>query len=88
MSYSLHVILYRTPSSSTVDTIKVKHILLQHQVKVLHGEHKEDFQPIHIRRSSIFEDAVRAFSKPSFDAAKMFKVRFIGESAEDEGGPR
>ena len=34
------------------------------------------------------EDAVRAFDKQSFDAAKMIKVRFIGESAEDEGGPR
>ena len=66
----------------------MKHILLQHQVKVVHGEHEEDFQPIHIRRSSIFEDAVRAFGKPSFDAAKMFKVQFIGESAEDERGPR
>lgn len=83
--HSLHVTLCRTPSLSTVDTIKVKHIL-QHQVKVVCGEHKEDFQPIHIHKSCIFEDAVRAFSKPSFDAAKMFKVRFIGESAENEGG--
>ena len=67
--------LYFRIQTSSVDTIKVTHILLQHQVKVVRGEHAEDFQPIHICRSSIFEDAVRAFSKPSFDAAKMFKVR-------------
>ena len=52
---------------------------------MVRGEHEEDFQPIHVRRSSIFEDAVRAFSKPSFNAAEMFKVRFVGESAENEG---
>ena len=70
-----------------MDTIKLKHILLQHQVKVVQAAH-EDFQPIHVRRSSIFEDTVKAFSKQSFNASKMFKVQFIGESAEDEGVPR
>ena len=78
----------RTQSTSSIDTIEVKHILLQHQVKVVRGDHEEDFQPIHVRRSCIFEDSMRAFSKPSFNASKMLKVRFVGESAEDAGGPK
>lgn len=55
---------------------------------MVRGDHDEDFQPIHVRRSFIFEDAVRAFHKLSFHASKVFRVRFISESAEDEGGPR
>ena len=57
-------------------------------MKVVQADDEEDFQPIHVRRSSIFEDAVRAFSKSSFNPSKLLKVRFVGESAEDEGGPR
>ena len=69
------------------DPIKLKHILLQHQVKVLCGENEEDFQPVHVRRKYIFEDSMRAFAKPSFNVSKMLKVRFISEQAQDEGGP-
>ena len=66
----------------------MKHLLLQHQLKVISGENEEDMQPVHVRRKHIFEDAVRAFAKPSFDVSKMLKVRFISEQAQDEGGPR
>ena len=38
-----------------------------------------------MRRSHIFEDAFRHFS---FDITKILKVRFIGDSAIDDGGPR
>lgn len=55
------------------DPIKVKHILLQHQLKVITGEN-EDMQLINVRRKHIFEDAMHAFAKPSFDASKMLKV--------------
>ena len=58
-----------------------------HRTKVIHGK-DEDFQAIHVRRNFIFGDATRAFTKPSFDVSKMLKVHFIGEQAEDEGGPR
>ena len=66
----------------------MKHVLLQHQLKVITGSNEEDMQPIHVRRKHIFEDSMRAFAKPSFNVAKMLKVRFISEQAEDQGGPR
>ena len=38
---------------------------------------------------TFYEDAFRAFSKPSFNVSKMFKVSFIGEPATvDDGGPQ
>lgn len=49
---------------------------------------EEDFQRIHVRRRLLFVDALRAFSQPTFDTFKMFKVTFIGEEAVDDGGPR
>ena len=70
------------------DPIKVKHVLLQHQLKVIAGANEEDMQPVHVRRKHIFEDAMRAFAKPSFNVSKMLQVRFISEQAQDEGGPR
>lgn len=33
-------------------------------------------------------DALRQFTKTSFDVSKLLQVRFIGEEAVDEGGPR
>lgn len=45
-------------------------------------------QAIHVRRKHIFSDAMRAFSKPSFNVSKMLRVRFISEQVQDEGGPR
>ena len=72
----------------TADVIKLKHVLLQHQLKVISGENEEDLQLINVRRKYIFEDAMRAFTKSSFTVSKMLKVRFISEQAQDEGGPR
>ena len=48
----------------------------------------EDVQPIRIRRSHVFVDASRQFSKKSFNVEKMLRVQFIGEEAVDAGGPR
>ena len=48
----------------------------------------EDVQRIHVRRSHVFEDSVRQFSKDTFNVTKILKVRFVGESAVDDGGPR
>lgn len=63
-------------------------MLHQHQLNVITGEDEEDLQPVHVRRKYIFDDAVRAFSRPSFTVSKMLKVRSISEQTEDEGGPR
>ena len=49
---------------------------------------EEDYQRIHVRRSHVLKDSLRALSNPHFKDSKMLKVRFIGEQAEDEGGPR
>ena len=70
------------------DLIVVKHILQQHQYKVITGDDEEDRQRIHVRRSHLIFDTMRAFSKATFNVAKTLKVNFIGESSVDEGGPR
>lgn len=62
--------------------------MIQHQLKVITGKDEEDLQPVNVRRKYIFQDGMRAFTKPSFDVTKMLKVRFISEQAQDLGGPR
>lgn len=70
------------------DVDVAKHMVQQHQALVLRGNDEEDKQRISVRRSHVFEDSVRAFSKPSFNVSKLLKVRFIGEQSVDDGGPR
>lgn len=41
-----------------------------------------------IRRSHVFNDAIRYFAKDSFHVNKMLKIDFFQESAVDDGGPR
>ncbi len=41
-----------------------------------------------MRRKNLFEDALRHFLKPKCDVSKVLRVRFIGEPAHDDGGPR
>lgn len=43
---------------------------------------------IRVRRKHIWEDSLRAFKKHSFSHQKLLRVHFIGEEAEDAGGPR
>ena len=52
------------------------------------GMDEEDYQRINIRRSCLLKDAVRQFSKASFDVNKLLRVVFICEQAVDKGGPR
>ena len=52
------------------------------------SEGPEDVQRIIVRRSHLFSDALRTFSRFSFDPTKYLKVTFVGEPAVDEGGPR
>lgn len=75
-------------SPTKTDLIVAKHVLLQHQLKVIGGNDEEDRQRIHIRRNHLIPDTIRAFSRSSFDASKLLKVVFVGESSVDEGGPR
>lgn len=52
------------------------------------GINEEDRQRIHVRRSNLITDTIRAFSKPTFNVSKLLKVVFVGEPSVDEGGPR
>ena len=61
--------------------------LLQHQPRVIQSVDDEVIQRIHIRRSRLFSNALRQFSRGSSDVSKMLQVRFVGEEAVDEGGP-
>ena len=49
--------------------------------------HKDDSQIIRVRRKLIWEDTLRAIAKDNFRCNVQLKVHFIGEEAEDEGGP-
>ena len=73
---------------ATADIIATKHILIQHQQRMIKAKDEEDYQRLYVRRSRVYSDAMRSFGKPSFDVEKMLKVSFIGEEAVDDGGPR
>ena len=45
-------------------------------------------QRINVRRSDMLNDATSAIRKPTFHLRRHLKVRFIGEPAVDEGGPK
>lgn len=81
---------YIFPRSSThsTDIIVAKHAIRQHQMKVISGRDEEDRQRVHVRRSNLVKDTIKAFSKPTFDVSKMLKVTFIPEGSVDDGGPR
>lgn len=70
------------------DVIVTKHIVLHHQQSVLRANDDEDKQRISIRRSHVFKDAARAFSKSTFNVSKLLKVTIVGEQSVDDGGPR
>lgn len=53
---------------------------------VLHDPDQANW--ILVCRSHIWRDAVRAFSRTSFDPHKCIRVTFIGEEAVDDEGPR
>ncbi len=71
-----------------VDIFKVKHLILQHQARVVTSKDETDVQHIVVRRRVLYEDALRVFVKPKCDVSKVLRIRFIGESAHDDGGPR
>ncbi len=85
---SLRSVYFITIRETTVDVTVIKHVLLQHQHRVIRPVSDQNIQRIHVRRNNIFADALRQFSKQAFDVSKTLRVRFVGEAAVDEGGPR
>ena len=73
---------------SKPDLIVLKHIIQQYQYKVIHGDDDVHRQRIHVWRSHLCSDIMRAFAKATFNVSKMLKVTFIGEPSVVEGGPR
>ena len=71
-----------------MNAVVIKHVIQQHQARVIKSRDDEDVQPIRIRRSHVFVDALQQFSKKSLDVEKMLRVHFIGEEAVDAGGPQ
>ena len=72
-----------------MDLVVLKHTIIQHQQRVLVAANEEDRQRVNVRRSALYVDALRAFSKPTFNVNKLLKVCFIGEPVTvDGGGPR
>ena len=69
-----------------MNTSEIKHVLLQHQDRVLVG--RKEYQRVNVRRSSLLKDAFRKFSRHSFIVEKLLRIIFVGEQAVDEGGPR
>ena len=67
------------------DSEKTKSIIVLHQKKVLA---EDDFQKISVRRSHLISDTFEQFNNKSFDCSLLLKIFFVGESAEDIGGPK
>lgn len=84
--YTYYFFFYCSKEKINKDVIK--HVILQHQARAIRSVDDEDFQRVHIRRSCLFSDALRQFSRKTFDVTKMLNVIFVGESGSDEGGPR
>ena len=52
------------------------------------GRDTPNTQRINVLRSDVFNNAIHAFGRTTFDTTKYLKVRFNGEAAIDQGGPR
>ena len=52
------------------------------------GDEDTDLQIIRVRRKHLWEDTVRSISKNAFKQNHSLKFHFIGEEAQDEGGPK
>ena len=79
----MYIYLHSHTQSAT-DDVDIGTILQEHAQKVC----ASDIQRINIRRSHLLDDAISSVQKATFCPGKTLKVRFIGEPAVDDGGPR
>lgn len=66
--------------------LTTEHVINQHRAKTLY-EDSHNAHRITVRRGHILDDAISSL-RPGFDEQKHVRVRFLGEPAVDEGGPR
>ena len=86
VSLCVYTFCYFRPEA---DVTGAKRAMLQHQLRVITSLDDGDcYQRIHVRRSHLVVDTLKAFGKPTFDESKILKVVFVGEPSVDEGGPR
>ena len=72
----------------TYDSETVEKVLSEHAEKnVVIGDLPEDQQEITVRRRHIWNDAKRALKRPLFNGRIGITINFIGEPAQDAGGP-
>ena len=81
------VLLFSNRKRHVTDLEKTKNIIIQHQQKTLNIA-EEDFQKISVRRNHLVFDTFQQFESKEFDCSLLLKVCFVGEAAEDVGGPR
>ena len=70
-------------SFSVVAQLTLGDVLKHHHSEVVN---KDITKRLTIRRAHIFDDAVMALS--TIDEKQQVRIRFLGESAVDDGGPR
>ena len=64
----------------------LKHVLNAHRRRVIsESEEDEVCSRIFIVRTRLWQNALKAFKRPSLDVSKHIKVVFIGEPAEYPG---
>lgn len=66
----------------------LEEVLKSHTWSVVNvGEYSDERQRITVRRRHIWSDTKRALRRPSFNPHIGLDIHFIGEDAQDEGGP-
>ena len=74
--------------TADLDLGKTRNIIIDHQKKALNMFAEDDNQRILINRNKLVSDAFEQFDKRAFDCSLLLKICFVGEAAEDVGGPR
>ncbi len=82
---SYPVLLYYSGVETSSDATLTE-VLESHRNEQLNSD-KYDTHRITVRRTHIWEDAMKAFNRP-FDVRKHLRITFLGEPAVDDGGPR
>ena len=81
---------YRVQNSMLCRTVEepsdIGEALKAHAVNELNDTSQP--QRINVRRATLLEDAISAIGKSTFRFNRNLKVRFIGEPAVDDGGPK
>ena len=80
--------VYRSQSVEIDPDLTLRDVIKQYaQKQVTIGELPSERQHIVVRRKHVWSDTKRAMRRPSFDPRIGLDITFIGEEAQDAGGP-